>query len=167
MVSARLPGSGLCPDATAKMVSATKRVGISVFGGAECITMLPGKWPPQIAAVSPGSSSVVGCDKSFKLADGDSFRFAQTESTSVIYTGHLKVADQSAHVLNAKVRNVRWQETWSWSQRLRVKMRMRYDDEFETTEVCDLKSGMLSVRMLRTWPRRGMGIQQNYGRDAR
>lgn len=99
MVSFLFPGSGLWEEATAKIVSATNSVGRDVLGGAECRTMLPGKWPPQMTAVSPGRSSVVGSFNSFKVADGASFRFAHTESTSVMYTGHLKVADQSAHVL--------------------------------------------------------------------
>jgi hypothetical protein len=36
MVSLLFPGSGLCELCTAKIVSATKRVGMGVFGGAEC-----------------------------------------------------------------------------------------------------------------------------------
>ncbi len=61
--------------------------------------MLPGKWPPHITAVRPGRSSVVGSLRSLSVAVGESRRLAQTESTSVMYTGQLNVADQSAHVL--------------------------------------------------------------------
>lgn len=82
------------------MVSATKSVGIGVFGGAECSTWLPGKWPPQMTDVRPGRSSVVWSVNNFNVAEeAVSFRFAHTESTSVMYTGHLNVEDQSAHVL--------------------------------------------------------------------
>ena len=88
IVSFLLPGSGFCPEATAKMVSATNKVGIFVFGSAECNTILPSKWPPQIAAVRPGKTSVYGSLNNFKVAEETSFLLAQTESTSVMYTGH-------------------------------------------------------------------------------
>lgn len=120
--------------------------------------------------VRPGRSSVVGSFSSFNVAPagGGDVRFAQMESTSVMYTGQLKVADQSVHVLHAQIwqthvserdatllRGTKYAKISSTrhgaGQRasppsqaqylgdyLRIEMRMRNDNELQPTEVCDL-----------------------------
>jgi hypothetical protein len=52
------------------------------------------------------------------VAVGESRRLAQMESTSVMYTGQLNVADQSAHVLRSVVLATlsRWHAGECWKQ---------------------------------------------------
>ena len=61
-------GSGLCAEGTARIVSATKRLGTVVFGFVAWSIMLPSKCPPAIIAVKPGNSSVCRFVRYFTVA---------------------------------------------------------------------------------------------------